>query len=241
MSLSHETLLELMSLADGELEGPDKERVERLLESDDEARRVVASLRGDEVGVWLAETMDRRAGASGADGVADAVMASIAGSAPVATGGPNGASIAARGANAGPVAGGPSAGPASAVSDGKVASLAAARARRSPRIQLVASAGAAALALAAGVALYVRAGTRHLDEHAPVASVFAPAVDVEAASALAKRGEPGAGGGVEVNEIDAPSRGVSVFEIPVGAAAAVARPSGASSIVVWVDDDPGSN
>jgi len=238
MSLSHETLLELMSLADGELDGPDKERVERLLESDDEARQVVASLRGDEVGAWLAETMDRRAGASGADGVADAVMASIAGPAAVAAGGPNGASSA---ANVGSVARGANAWPALTVSGGKVASLAAARARRSPRLQLVASAGAAALALAAGVALYVRAGTRHLDEHAPVASVFAPAVDVEAASAVAQRGVPGAGGGVEVNEIDAPSRGVSVFEIPVGAAAAVAKPSGASSIVVWVDDDPGSN
>ena len=43
--------------------------------------------------------------------------------------------------------------------------------------------------------------------------------------------------------IDAPSRGVSVFEIPVGAAAAVAEPASlgrASSVVVWVDDDPGS-
>ena len=31
MSLSHETVLELMSLADGELEGDAKERVERLV------------------------------------------------------------------------------------------------------------------------------------------------------------------------------------------------------------------
>ncbi len=91
MSLSHETLLELMSLADGELEGSDKERVERLVASDDEARQIVASLRGAEVGTWLAETMDQRAAASGADGIADAVMVAIAvGSSSRASAAPNG-------------------------------------------------------------------------------------------------------------------------------------------------------
>lgn len=221
MSVSHETLLELMSLADGELEGPDKERLERLVASDDDARRLLATLRGDEVGAWLAETMDRHAVGAGADGVADAVMAAVAAASP--------ASVAAASNGAAS---------ATAATAAGVASLAQARARRSPRLQVVASAGAAVLALAAGVALYMRAGNEHLDEHAPVASVFAPPVDVEApASAMAQQG---AGGGVEVNEIDAPSRGVSVFEIPVSAAAAVAKPSGASSVVIWVDDDPGS-
>jgi len=220
MSVSHETLLELMSLADGELEGPDKERLERFVASDDEARRLLATLRGDEVGAWLAEAMDRHAAGAGADGVADAVMAAVAAASPASVAA---ASNGAANATAAARAGG--------------ASLAQARARRS-RLQVVASAGAAVLALAAGVALTMRAGSAHLDEHAPVASVVAPPVDVEApSSAMAQQG---AGGGVEVNEIDAPSRGVSVFEIPVGAAAAVAKPSGASSVVIWVDDDPGS-
>jgi len=214
MSLSHETLLELMSLADGELEGADKERVERLVASDDEARQLVASLRGAEVGTWLAETMDQRAAASGADGIADAVMSAVAvGTSSRASAAPNGV---ARGAAVAPL-----------------------RARKSSRFQVIAGGATAVLALAAAVAIYMRAGTGPLDEHAPVASVGVPPVDVEAPSSMAMT-QQGTGGGVEVNEIDAPQRGVSVFEIPVGAAAAVAKPTGASSVVVWVDDDPGS-
>jgi anti-sigma factor RsiW len=215
MSLSHETLLELMSLADGELEGSDKERVERLVASDDEARQIVASLRGAEVGTWLAETMDQRAAASGADGIADAVMSAVAvGTSSRASAAPNG------------------------VARGAVA-IAPARARKSSRFQVIAGGATAVLALAAAVAIYMRAGTGPLDEHAPVASVGVPPVDVEAPSSMAMT-QQGTGGGVEVNEIDAPQRGVSVFEIPLGAAAAVAKPTGASSVVVWVDDDPGS-
>jgi anti-sigma factor RsiW len=215
MSLSHETLLELMSLADGELEGSDKERVERLVASDDEARQIVASLRGAEVGTWLAETMDQRAAASGADGIADAVMAAVVAGSSRASAAPNG------------------------VGRGAVAAIAPARARKSSRFQVIAGGATAVLALAAAVAIYMRAGTGPLDEHAPVASVGVPPVDVEAPSSMAMT-QQGTGGGVEVNEIDAPQRGVSVFEIPVGAAAAVAKPTGASSVVVWVDDDPGS-
>jgi len=204
MSLSHETMLELMSLADGELEGPDRERVERLVATNDEARAIVASVGGAAVGSWLASAMDERAAASGADGVADAVMASIAGT---------GARAASNGV-------------------AEVASMGQARARRASRVQVVVSATAAVFALAAGVALYVRSGVGHVDDRAPVASVRTPPVDMIPPTSVAQ-----VGGGVEVNEIDAPSREVSVFEIPVGAAAAVA---GSSSVVVWVDDDPGS-
>jgi hypothetical protein len=212
MSLSHETMLELMSLADGELEGDDKERIERLVASDGEARQVYASLCGEEVSAWLAETMDRRAIAGGADQVADAVMAAVA------SGAANGAGRATAPAR-------------------DVGSLDEARVRRRSRLQTMATASGAVLALAAGVLLYVHAGSQHVDTHAPVASVVAPSVDVQAPpSAMAQQG---AGGGVEVNEIDAPSRGVSVFEIPAGAAA-VAQPTGPSSVVIWVDDDPGS-
>jgi hypothetical protein len=46
---------------------------------------------------------------------------------------------------------------------------------------------------------------------------------------------------VEVDEIDSPSRGVSVFEIPLGSvAAAAASPVAPSSVVIWIDDDPGA-
>jgi hypothetical protein len=213
MSLSHQTVLELMSLADGELEGADKERVERLVASSDEARRIVDAMRRGEVGAWLTASLDERAAKAGADGIADAVMAAV--------GRGGAADETVRQASA---------------EGGGVVSMAG-RARRASRQQVAMSAAAVGLALAAAVALYVRGGGDHTAEHAPVASVGVPPVDFQAPSATVAQ-EPA--GGVEVNEIDAPSRGVSVFEIPVGAAAAAANPPGPSSVVVWVDDDPGS-
>jgi hypothetical protein len=212
MSLSHETVLELMSLADGELEGDDKDRVEKLVASSEEARQVLESMRRAEVGAWLSATLDDRAARGGADGIADAVMSAVEG-----------------GRDSGLQKASPSNG---AMRDGGVVSIAGGRARRSSRAQM--AAGAAVVALAAAVALYVRAGGDRTADHAPVASVDVPPVDSVPTDMAPSSG------GVEVNEIDAPSRGVSVFEIPVGAAAAVASPQRASSVVVWVDDDPGS-
>ncbi|HEX4446272.1 MAG TPA: hypothetical protein VH044_06040 [Polyangiaceae bacterium] len=215
MSLSHETMLELMSFADEELEGADQERVEALVASDDEARRVVEALRGSEIGSWLAGSAEQHAVAAGADRVADKVVASLAGTAPAA------------------------------LSGGIAVPSIAGRARRSTG-RRVGAALAGALALAAAVAVYVQSGQRRPEEQAPVASVVAPPVDFQVPSppsatvAQSDRPQAGPAAGVEVNEIDAPSRGVSVFEIPVQAAAAVAQPSGPSSIVVWVDDDPGA-
>jgi hypothetical protein len=222
MSLSHETVLELMSLADGELEGDDKDRVERLVAASDEARRVLESMRRAEVGAWLSESMHEHAGKAGADGIADAVMSAALASA-------QGRSVAPKASRATSSA---------SIQGGGVVSIAGARARRSSRLQVGVSAAVAGLALAAAVALYVRAGADRTADHAPVASVGIPPVDFQVPSATVAQAEPA--GGVEVNEIDAPSRGVSVFEIPVGAAAALANPTGASSVVVWVDDDPGS-
>jgi hypothetical protein len=224
MSLSRETVLELMSLADGELEGDARDRVERLVASSEEARRVVEAMRRAEVGTWLSESTHDRAGRAGADGIADAVMSAIEKS-------PQG-----RSASAAPAAS-PRATSVASMGGG-VVSMADGRWRRSSRLQVAVSAAAGCLALAAAVALYVRAGGERTDERAPVASVGIPPVDFQApSSTVAQQTEPARG--VEVNEIEAP-HGVSVFEIPVGAAAAVANPTGASSVVVWVDDDPGS-
>jgi anti-sigma factor RsiW len=75
MSLSRETMLELMALADGELEGTAKERVERLAAENEEARRVVESMRGPALRAWLGAALSARAPAS--DGIADAVMAKL--------------------------------------------------------------------------------------------------------------------------------------------------------------------
>jgi hypothetical protein len=208
MSLSREAMLEIMSLADGELEGAQKERVERLVASSDEARRVYGDLCGEEASTWLHEALDQRAAAGGADRIAGAVMDAIASGAAE-----NGVSkrVSARPA---------------------IGSLDDARAQRKSRLQYMATAGGAFLALAAGVMLYVQTQMAHFRGHAPVASVTIPSVNLQA-SAMAQQG---GGGGVEVNEIDAPS--VSVFEIPAGAAANVQ--SGQSSVVIWVDDDPGA-
>jgi hypothetical protein len=198
MSLSHETMLQIMSLADGELEGEERARVEGLVAKDAEAARVYEALGGrggSEVGGWLAATSESRAIAGGADAIADKVMTSIA-----------------RGSRAG-VSGGVA-----------VSSIADAKAKRSlgRRAAAVVVGG---LAMAAAVALYVQSGDRRRETEAPVASVAAPS-------------EPATG--VEVNEIDALSRGVSVFEIPAQAAAAMEQPGKASSVVIWVEDDPGA-
>ena len=75
MSLSQETMLELIALADGELEGADRARVEKLLAESEDARRVVESLRSPHLGTWLNEIVGQSAAA--ADGIADTVMARI--------------------------------------------------------------------------------------------------------------------------------------------------------------------
>ncbi len=169
MSLSHETVLELMSLADGELEGEDLERVERLVVVNEEARAMVESLRrADEgpAGAWLQESLNHRAGSGGADAIAEAVMAAVERS------------------------GAPARAPAASLnSAGIVVPMAGARARRSSRLQVAVTAGAAALALAAAVALYVRGGADHGDDRAPVASVDVPPVDFQAPSG--RRSRPG--------------------------------------------------
>jgi len=86
-----------------------------------------------------------------------------------------------------------------------------------------------ALAMAAGVALYV---TRHPrpDEAAPVAKVeLAPP----------KSGTETPADGVEVDEIDSPAHDISVFEIN-GNGAAAANPARSSSVVIWVEDGTAS-
>jgi hypothetical protein len=215
MSLPRQTMIELMALADGELEGEEKERVERLAAESEDARRIVESFRASDVARWLDEALDARGPA--ADGIADAVMARIEGPPPRTTR-PSRMPVRARG----PRPGG---------------------ARRS-RVAVVGATVGVALALAAAIAMYVRA-VPHVVPSA--GSVGPEARGVPAASEtddIRGAGDPGrsasvspgatpAGRGVEVEEIDSPSH-VSIFEI-----AAVANASTASSVVVWVDDEPG--
>jgi hypothetical protein len=209
MSLPQDTLLELMALADGELEGEAKARAEKLVAESDEARRVVAAMCAPDVGVFLGEALEGRVGA--ADGIADAVMARL-------------------GAERG--------------QEGGVVRLADARgakpASKGPRMQVFAAVGAA-LALAAGILLYIR--SQDMDAGGtPVASVNVPSIDLQpppAPTAVAQQAARPSQG-VEVDEIDSPSRDVSVFEIPLGAAAAVAGGGSPSSVVIMIDDDKGA-
>jgi hypothetical protein len=220
MSLSRETLVELMALADGELEGAARERAEKLVADSEEARRVVEAMRSPALGAWLGEVVDRRAIA--ADGIADAVMAGLK-------------QEPARNAT------GPQHREASR-EDGGVVRLAGAADRRRARWVPVAASVAAALAMAAGVAVVLRSMGREGAPSAPVASVAEPVRPVgtapSASSVVAQQVAPPKEG-VEVEEIDSPSRGVSVFEIPLGSAAAVAGQAAPSSVVIWIDDEPG--
>ncbi|MDP9035842.1 MAG: hypothetical protein M3O50_13660 [Myxococcota bacterium] len=202
MRLARETVLELMALADGELDGDAKTHAEKVLADSVDARRVLETMRAPHIGAWLVAATDARA--SGADGIADAVMEKLADPFP-----------------------------RSAVA------LSATRARGWNRAA-IAVAGSA-LALAAGVAAYVRSGLRADHEPLPVGMAGSSRIPVlsPAASALASIDAPESGG-VEVNEVDSPSHDVSVFEIPVGAAGAAAKASGSPRVVIWIEDEPGA-
>jgi hypothetical protein len=215
MSLSHETMMELMSLADGELEGEAKVRVEKLVAESDEARRALDGLRAPHVPLWLSDSLERRADKAGADGIADAVMGALSSG----TAGPVPAST---GASGGPEA------PHSAT----VVRIRETRRRPAARSGALVATFVGVAALAAGVALFVKSTARPGDQM-PVASVGMPSVDMQRPPS-----EP-SGLGVEVDDIDSPSRGISVFEISLApmAGASVNAPKAGSSVVVWIDDE----
>ncbi len=218
MSLPREVLLELMALADGELDGEDKQRAERLVAQDARAREVFEAMRAPVLRDWLGEAMRERAQA--ADGIADAVVSrlqpSVAPRLAAAAAGAAAAPGAARRGTAGVAAG-------------------ASSGRRAPPRAAVAATAVTLLALAAAVALYVRS-TAQGPGAAPAARAVgpvAPAAPPVAVASNDREGSPAAPG-VVVDDIDSPSRDVSIFQIPAMANAAT------SSVVVWIDDDPGA-
>jgi hypothetical protein len=216
MSLSRETMLELMALADGELQGGARERVERLVADNEEARRVVEGMRASQLGAWLGEAVNGQSAV--ADGVADAVMATIASQ------------------SAGDV--GPDRSVAAPANEGGVVRLTPPTRSRAAWVPVV-----TLVALAAGVLLVLRSIRRDEVEPAPVASVTMPSPSLGSSMPVASVSAPLSAApirGVEVEEIDSPSRGVSVFEIPLGNAAAAAGPTAPSSVVIWIDDEPRS-
>jgi anti-sigma factor RsiW len=75
MSLSRETVMDLMALADGELEGAERARVEALVASDEEARRLMEGFQQSPLGDWIRESHEAsNAGHPAADTIADRVM-----------------------------------------------------------------------------------------------------------------------------------------------------------------------
>jgi len=187
MNPDGESALELMALADGQLEGEVKARVERRLETDARARELVAQMEDVRIKAWLSDTVDEQALRGRADQIADSVLARL----------------------------GESVG-RDRFSRGRA---------REGALALV-----AALAIAAAIPLF--AVVRHASQHDPVS--LATGVDPRGATSSRS-----ASAGVELDEIDSPSHDVSVFEIsgaPVELAANAPPPS---SVVIWIDDEPG--
>jgi hypothetical protein len=189
LSLSRETVLELMALADGELEGEAKERAERLALQSQEARRVVDAMRGTELRTWLGEAIAHRAPA--ADRIANDVMARIVSTPSAQSGGKSG------------------------------------WARRS-RVVTMSIVAASAVAIAAGSVVVLRSGDRRADS-----ALLVPGGGAGVSPVLSSSLAGGSKRGVEVEEIDSTAH-VSIFEI-----SAIANASTPSSVVVWIDDEPG--
>jgi hypothetical protein len=196
-------MIELMALADGELDGEARARAEALVASNDEARALVRELRRGHVGSWLRESFDRRAEVSRADGIVAGVMTRI-GAAPSAPA------------------------PTQARRQTRQQTRHVVRAR--PWVAL----GGVVLAAAAGIVLYLR--------RPPAPEVAStPRATSHSVDLASQPTEDALASGVEVDEIEAPARGVSVFEIPVGEATAAAGAGHrTSSVVVWIDDSPGA-
>lgn len=187
MRAETESALELMALADDEIEGEAKVRVERRLETDGQARELVAEMRDARVASWLKDAMAEQALRAGADGIADSVLDQVMGSAV----------------------------------RGRVG-----RVERG-RIRFRGLALGAAFAVAAGIALLLWARAP-LPASAPVAVRVGPIVSTPASSAS----------DVELDEIDSPSHDVSVYEIS-GSTELAANSPRTSSVVIWIDDQPG--
>jgi hypothetical protein len=219
-----------MALADGELEGEARARAERLAAESDEGRRLLTAIRSSPLAALLGEAMAERTAV--ADGIADAVMRQVQGG----QAGQGSSRSPESGAEHERGAGGPEVVvripyPTRRVSGGS-------------RTPVLVAAAFSALALAAGLAVYIRSRdvlgvgatvtTMPSIAPNPVASVVPPTpATSQSAKALAHEGSwppPG----VQVDAIDSPSHDVHVFEIPAAAASAPKAPS----VVIMIEDEP---
>ena len=209
MSLSPDTVLELMALADGELSGEAKERAEALVNADGQAREVVETMRAAHIGAWLRESLESRAAAAGADRISDSVVSRL--SALNNDRASGGARAPDRGVR---------------------------RSQRGAGVRLVfglASAGLG-LALAAAVLLYVGQRRSMVGERSEVANRTGAPIDSASTGATTPGavGQVTSSEGIVVDEIDSPSHSISLFEI-----ASAGEPRRASSVVIWIEDEQG--
>jgi hypothetical protein len=211
MSLSREAMMELMAYADGELsdDAAALARIEALVQSSDEARRIVEAMQGlGEVVRELPEA--HRADGGVADGIADGVMAKIG--------------------------------------DAAIAPVVSLSQRRAIGRAHYATAAAAALALAAGVALYLRSnepasGYVAVDQGHEPSPVVQPAPGTSeppspAVSVAANAPAPPKSDEVDLEEVESQDHHVSVFYVPKSITGAASANAGAS-VVVWIDDHGG--
>jgi hypothetical protein len=219
VSFPEETMLELMSYADGEpLEPAARARVEELLRTNEEARRIVDAMGA--LGDVVRDGIDGRAagGEHGAkaDAIAESVMAAIA------TG----------------VAAARSTGDVSA--GGKVVTLQG----RERRARFVVRGGiAAALALAAGFLLLLSKQGEAPKEIAAVAPALSEARSAErATAALAASAEAKVAGAiaaeeheVDLEEVRSIENKVNVFFVRAKKGSA-AKDEEKTSLVIWIDD-----
>jgi hypothetical protein len=200
-----------MSLADGELEGEAKLRAEKLVSESDEARRALEGFRAPAPHVALWLSESLDRRATAA-GV-DGIADSVMRA--IATEAPA---------------------PAAVVRIEDARARASAARPRAPRAGMLLGAVLGATAIAAGVALFIKSNAKPASDQMPVASVGMPSVDMQKPPT-----EPSGSTGVEVDEVDSPSRGISVFEIPLtpvaGAMANVGAARSGSSVVVWIDEE----
>lgn len=218
MKLARETVLTLMQYVDGELAGDEKARAEALLRDDPEARTFVAELE------QLGRTVEAVILARGQSfDIADDVMKAVDDEAPIS----EVPDVKPSRPKLVVVPGGKKDDPEEASPVGETS-----------RLRRVAVVAVATLALAAGVAFFVQKG------NAPEQAQKAPPPRGPVTGEVAIEGPRGAtapesvaaseptGGSVHVDQVQAPSHGVSVFELPETNAAS-------SSVVVWIDESVG--
>ncbi len=210
MSLPQETMMDLMAYADGELEADVRARIEELVRTSDEARRVLEAMGA--LGDVVREGVDARAEAAGIDEIAEEVIAKIERAEPTGKG-------------------------TRIVVPIVEARAPQARAARGGGRGV--AFGAAILALAAGALLVLRNGTpspspvadNATHEPAPVVQPVAPSPSAtEAPSALPPEVAAADEDGVDLEEVSSTKNKVNVFFMPSGNAGA------AASVVVWIDD-----